>query len=109
MSEDIERMELSIEVAEKAVAFGDKVQRLINNKDFQEVIDEGYLKEEAARLTSLIGDKSPHLDQAGIISDLHAIASFRRYIKQQLTVREMLLKEIADHKEAIDIARQEQE
>lgn len=109
MSNDIERMELSIEVAEKAVAFGDKVQRLINNKDFQEVIDEGYLKEEAARLTSLIGDKNPHLDQEGIIADLHAIASFRRYIKQQLTVREMLLKEIADHKEAIDIARQEQE
>ena len=109
MSDDIERMEISIEVAEKAVAFGDKVKRLISNKDYQEVIDDGYLRDEASRLTSLIGDKNPHLDQEGIIADLHAIASFRRYIKQQLDVREMLLKEIADHKEAIDYARQEQE
>ena len=53
---DIQQVEVSLEHAQKAVAKGEALARLYQNKDFQQIIIEGYFKDEASRLVLLKGD-----------------------------------------------------
>lgn len=56
IEQDIKRVEISLEQAQKAVAKGEALERLYNNKDFKEIILDGYFKDEASRLVLLKGD-----------------------------------------------------
>ena len=47
---------ISVEEAEKQIARGEALQRLLLNADFAEIIGEAYYKEEPARLAGLLGD-----------------------------------------------------
>lgn len=49
-------VELSVEEANKQIARGEALQRLLINPDFAELIGEAYYKEEPARLAGLLGD-----------------------------------------------------
>ena len=49
-------VELSVEEANKQIARGEALQRLLINPDFVELIGEAYYKEEPARLAGLLGD-----------------------------------------------------
>jgi hypothetical protein len=46
----MEEVEVEIQQCKEAIARRDVMVRLRNNKDFQEIIEIGYLKEEAVRL-----------------------------------------------------------
>lgn len=106
MQSEIEKVELSIEVAKEGIEIGKKALRLAENKDFQELILQGYLKENAARLTGLLGDKNvPEQDE--VIRDLHGIASFQRYMRQLVRHGEMMEKALQDSLQALDEMRQE--
>lgn len=50
------QVELTIEEANKQIARGECLQRLIINPDFIELIGDAYYKEEPARLAGLLGD-----------------------------------------------------
>ena len=49
-------VQLTIEEAEKQIARGEALERLINNPDFIEVVNKAYYMEEPARLAGLLGD-----------------------------------------------------
>ena len=49
-------VELTIEEANKQIARGEALQRLLINPDFADLIGEAYYKEEPARLAGLLGD-----------------------------------------------------
>lgn len=49
-------VELSVDEANKQIARGEALQRLLINPDFAELIGEAYYKEEPARLAGLLGD-----------------------------------------------------
>ena len=49
-------VELTIEEAQKQIARGEAVKRLLINPDFADLIGEAYYKEEPARLAGLLGD-----------------------------------------------------
>lgn len=49
-------VDLSVEEANKQIARGEALQRLLINPDFAELIGEAYYKEEPARLAGLLGD-----------------------------------------------------
>lgn len=49
-------VEVTREEAERHIARGEALQRLLNNPDFMEIIGEAYYKEEPARLAGLLGD-----------------------------------------------------
>ena len=49
-------VELTIEEANKQIARGEALNRLLLNPDFADIIGEAYYKEEPARLAGLLGD-----------------------------------------------------
>lgn len=109
MQSEIDKLEHSLEYAESKRALGDKMLRLSENKDFHTLIIDGYFRDEAARLTSLLGDPEYSNAQNDIQSDLNSIAAFRRYIRKIIREADMATKEIIDHKEALDDIRANQE
>ena len=46
----IEEVEIQIDMAQRIRALRDNCAKLMNSKEFKDVIEEGYFKEEAARL-----------------------------------------------------------
>lgn len=108
MQSEIEKLEASLEYAEGKKALGEKMLRLAENKDFQELIINGYFRDEAARLTGLLGDPE-FKEQEAIQSDLNSIAAFQRYTRKLIREGSMAEKEIVDHRQAIDELRVESE
>lgn len=51
-----ENVQVSIDEANKLIARGEALERLVNNPDFALLIGEVYYKEEPARLAGLVGD-----------------------------------------------------
>lgn len=102
MSQNQEGVQVSIETANKLIAQGEAMTRLLNNADFAEVIGEVFYKEEAARLAGLLGDiggsrrwvpdtqamSLPPTQfvkmQADIIADIQAIGSFQAFVRTVL-------------------------
>ncbi len=58
---DLEEVEIQIDVAKKIRALRDSCVKLMDNKNFKDVVEEAYFKEEAARLVMA---KSAPLDEA---------------------------------------------
>jgi hypothetical protein len=55
---EIDEIEVTIEVLKGAVENRNRLHRLLENKDFQGLILEGYIKSESVRLTKTLGDSS---------------------------------------------------
>lgn len=104
MSSEIEKIEISIEEAKRHIQLRDDALRLADNKDFRNIVLEGYFKNEAARLTGLIGDPE-FKEQEAILADLGAIASFQRYMRRLVRTGEMMEKEVFDHEQALEDIR----
>lgn len=106
---DLELVEASIEHCKTVMKTRDSMIRLTEHKDFKEIIMQGYIREEAARLTGLLGDPNPNVDQNAVMADLHAVASFQRYMRRILMEGEMAEREMDTHKETLDSIRMESE
>ena len=92
-------VQLTIEEAEKQIARGEAMERLLNNPDFAEIVGNVYYKEEPARLSGLLGDiggsyrwcpnnQAMSLPpeqfvkmQADIERDLHAVGAFQAFVR----------------------------
>ena len=80
--EDLERIEVDIKTAEENIARYEALQRLKVNRDFKEVIEEGYLKDESVQAVlskaepSLQGDEHQKMLDNIIIG----IGYFRQYL-----------------------------
>lgn len=92
-------VQLTIDEANKQIARGEALQRLIINSDFQDLIGEAYYKEEPARLAGLLGDiggsyrwvptnQAMSLPpeqfvkmQADIERDIHSIGALQAYFR----------------------------
>lgn len=93
------QVDLTIEEANKQIARGEALQRLLLNPDFAEIVGEVYYKEEPARLAGLLGDiggsyrwvptsqamslppKEFVKMQEDIQRDLHAIGAFQAFLR----------------------------
>lgn len=106
LNEQIQHVELSIEEAQRIVAFGEAIQRLEANKDFQKVIFDGYFTEEAKRLVFLSADDNlcPE-SQNAVWAGIRSIGELRSYLKNAKALGEFARKEIEDHKETLDELR----
>ena len=90
---------VTLEEANKQIARGEALERLITNPDFIELFQTAYCKEEPARLASLLGDIagsyrwSPTTGsmsippkefvqmQESIERDLHAVGAFQSFLR----------------------------
>ena len=80
--QEVKEIEVHIEHAREAVAFGEAIERLIQNKDFQTVIDKGYTTDEARRLTLLLGDPAIE-NKSPLVVSLQAIGEFHQYLRMR--------------------------
>ena len=79
----IEEIELNIEQAKTLVEQGRALERLYNNRDFQEIIGKGYLEKEAVRLVHLKSDPSmqdPEM-QSQVVKSIDAIGCLTHYFR----------------------------
>lgn len=79
MTSELDELEISIEQAKAMISKADALKRLESNADFKLVVSEGYFKEEAERLTSILGDPNLKDVQESVLHDLHSLGSLKRY------------------------------
>lgn len=79
MSTELEQVEIQIDVAQRMRTLRDNCIKLMDSKYFKEVIDEGYFKEEAARLV-MAKSSNLNADQMKLIDNMQygigALANF---------------------------------
>lgn len=82
----LEQVELTIEAANKAIKLKKSLDRLIKNRDFRAIIDEGYLKDEAVRLVHLKADfnMASEDNQDFVNRGIDSIGSLRGYFSKIL-------------------------
>jgi|TARA_R110000796_G_scaffold251496_1_gene383036 hypothetical protein len=88
---EIEQIDVSIDVARKDVEKMNGLLRLIKNKDFQSLIDDGYFVNESSRLVILRADPSmqDEVSQRTINDGMTAIGHFRQYLNTVMQIGRM--------------------
>lgn len=79
---NIDALEQQIESKRHQIEQSNALERLMKNKDFQNIVVEGYFKQEAIRLVSAKGareNQAPNI-QADILRDMDGIGSFQRHL-----------------------------
>lgn len=97
----IEEVELGIEEAKAMIARAEALKTLLKNKDFKEVISEGYLKEEPVRLVLLKADPATLNDeaQANIDNGIIAIGHFNQYLRTVQAIGNMAARSLQEYEE----------
>lgn len=97
----IEQIELSIEHARKIVANRDDLRKLGTNRQFRRIIEEGYCRDEAVRLTGLLADPTMAAHRKDIEEALAGISHFLQYLQNLERLGTVMEGTIADHEEAL--------
>ena len=95
MNEEIQRIEMTIEQAEAKIKKADSVRSLLANPLFKEIITDGYLGDDAVRLTMNL---KPGDENTVTMSMLNAKSIFSRYIAYQLAEGEQAAGSLEEHR-----------
>lgn len=84
----IEEFELDVTEAKEHVALADALGRLQKNKDFELIINKGYIQDEAVRLVSLKAHPSMQDDkrQSSIVKSIDGIGALEQYFSMLYVV-----------------------
>ena len=87
----LQQIEISLEDAQSNVALAEKLNRLHKNKDFQDLIIEGYFKDEASRAVLLKSDPEMCEDreQKQIGDIITSIGGLRQYFHKVFRLGQM--------------------
>lgn len=87
----LQQIEISLEDAQANVALAEKLDRLHKNKDFQELIIEGYFRDEASRAVLLKSDPEMCEDreQKQISDIITSIGGLRQYFHKVFRLGQM--------------------
>jgi hypothetical protein len=101
---DLEEVEIQIETANKIRSMRDNCLKLMKNRHFKDIIEEGYFKEEAARLVMaksapLTEDQQRNID--GMIIGVGALANYLNMIIRRGTDMDVLVGEQEQTREEI--------
>lgn len=105
---DIKQVELSIEQAKALINRAEQARKLAENKEFKELILEGYFNAEAARLVHCLGDINLKDYQEDILRDLHGIASFKRYMQTIIMIGDNARNDLENNEATLDELRAEE-
>lgn len=96
--EQLESIDVSIEMAQKSVNNMTDLIKLTSNKEFKNIIEEGYFVKEASRLVLVKADPSQQgeAEQAAIEKAINAIGFLRQYFVQIMQIGRMNEKAIID-------------
>lgn len=106
---EIKQIEVSIEDCQKQVDKAATLRRLMENPDFQAIIEEDYFIQEPARMTTLLDSPNPAFSspekQGFILADLRAVAGLRRYFSTTLQMGMIAEDQILQHQQELDSLR----
>lgn len=101
---DLEQVEIQIDVAKRLRKMRDSYVKLSANKHFKDIIEEGYFKEEAARLVmAKSANLTPEAHKAidGMILGVGALAQFFEMIMRRGADMDVALQEHEETREEI--------
>lgn len=110
LNQQIHEVEISMEMAEQIVKRKNDIEELMRNPLFQKIIEDGYLRDEAARLAevssahALLGE----VDLRQAQSDLAGIGALRRFLHVGIMQGRNAEHELIGHKEALADIEEEQ-
>ena len=103
----IEQLEHSVQEFKKLTELDNALERLMQNRDFKNVILDGYLEREAVRLVHLKSD--PAMDspaaQTSILKQIDAIGCFADYLREIQRQGSLGTKGIGDAEEVLEELR----
>ena len=101
---EIEAIEREVRNAQTIIKFADALRRLKKNKDFIDVVLNGYFKEDAIRLVHLKArpDMQSEESQKLVISQIDAIGAFSAYMNTAFHKEQMAKKTMEDIEYARD-------
>lgn len=88
-------LQQDLNLAKELVAKGDKLAKLMKNREFKEIILEDYLKEEALRLTGILGQVTDEV-RPKVIAELEAISKLQNHFRMIEAIAEQAKVRIAD-------------
>jgi len=106
-----QEIEVSIEAAKGAVDRKNKIAKMFDDDDFKEIVEEGYFKNEAARLVSLLTDPefAGEERQTELKNDMLGISSFRQYLLNMHRIGVQMENQIKTSEDELIALRNEQE
>lgn len=101
MNDRIKEIEVTIEEAESTVATKEALERLCDNKDFQELIINGYFRDHVASLvrymsTPIVTNSKEKKEQ--VLADISGVAVLHNYFNSVIQKGNMAEQTIASHK-----------
>jgi hypothetical protein len=102
LEEMIEKIDVDIEDAKRQIDLRDSLNRLHENKDFQAVIMEGYIKEEASRIALCLADaefQTPE-KQEQLNKMAYGIGGLFQYFRKLSMMAQMSESALHDHEQA---------
>jgi len=109
IEQQIEQLEISMDSAKKIISDMDSLLRLSSNKDFIQIIDEGYFVKEASRLvlSKAMPDMSDDAKQKEIDNAIVAIGYLRKHFSGIVAMGRMAEKSLKDSEVTRDEMMQE--
>lgn len=81
---DLESVEITIEQAKQQIDNMQALDRLRKNKDFMELVEDGFMKDEAARLVLALAEPALQTEehQKQLYKMVDAVGYFRQYLNK---------------------------
>ena len=100
MNEELEQVQATIEQLEAKVKLAEKMAKLVGNKEFNELITEGYLGNDIVRLTLNLKPKAE--DNEIVNTMLTAKSIFSRYVAEIMSEGDEAYRSLEEHKRLQD-------
>ena len=102
VEEQLEQIEISDKQAKEMVSKMESLLRLVKNRDFKKVIEEGYFEKEASRIVLLKGDPEmqSEADQRTLDNMIIAVGGLRQYLSSTMQIGRMAQRDLAANAEA---------
>ena len=103
LENELQEIEVSIDELQKHVDRRTMFERLMANKDFQQIIDQEYFIDEASRMLLLRDDPNLPADKKKFLeADMFGPGALKRYFFTIIQVGNMAESQIAEYRETMD-------
>lgn len=106
---EIEELQITLEDAKRTVALRDDLMNLAKNKLFKSIIVDAYMKDEALRLTQIIGEIQHVEYRDEIVDALKGISHFRQWMDRILGMGDVAEQSIKEYEQVLQDAYAEME
>lgn len=103
MGNATKEVEVTIEQCNERIDMARKLENLLNNHDFTDLIMTGYMERESHRLTLMLADPACETPQgqANVVRDLSAIAQLNAYFRTVRKAGEVAQRTKQEHEEEL--------